>query len=283
MNILVLCKVILFSLFPQIILDFFSKKTIFASDNDFFDIRAMNTIRQNSNVPLHMQAEAYLRELIEQDEYKKGNYLPNEVELSHRLGISRNTLRQAINKLVFEGLLIRKKGIGTKVLRKGILGRVKNWLSFSQEMKMLGIEIRSFELHVSYKHPNEEIASFFEIDNPESTSCMVLERLRGNKEYPFVFFISYFNPDIPISSEESFNRPLYEILEKEYNVIVKTSKEEVKASLAGKFLAEKLEIDDNDPILIRKRFVYDTEGRPVEYNIGYYRADSFTYTIESER
>jgi GntR family transcriptional regulator len=48
-------------------------------------------------------------------------------------------------------------------------------------------------------------------------------------------------------------------------------------------VAEKLEISPNDPILIRKRFVYDEKGVPVEYNIGYYRADSFTYTIEASR
>ena len=48
-------------------------------------------------------------------------------------------------------------------------------------------------------------------------------------------------------------------------------------------LYEKLEISPNDPILIRKRFVYDTNGVPVEYNQGYYRSDSFTYTIEATR
>ena len=102
-----------------------------------------------SSKPLHVQAEEILRKLIESEEYKNGKFLPNEVDLSERLNISRNTLRQAINKLVFEGLLIRKKGVGTKVAQKGIVGGVKNWLSFSQEMKMLGIEIRNFELHIS--------------------------------------------------------------------------------------------------------------------------------------
>ena len=73
----------------------------------------------NSSKPLHVQAEELLRNLIDSEEYKSGKYLPNEVELSQRLNISRNTLRQAINKLVFEGLLIRKKGVGTKVVQKG--------------------------------------------------------------------------------------------------------------------------------------------------------------------
>ena len=118
----------------------------------------------NSSKPLHVQAEELLRNLIDSEEYKSGKYLPNEVELSQRLNISRNTLRQAINKLVFEGLLIRKKGVGTKVVQKGIVSGVKNWLSFSQEMKMLGIEIRNFELHISWKRPNDEICNFFNLD-----------------------------------------------------------------------------------------------------------------------
>jgi GntR family transcriptional regulator len=72
-------------------------------------------------------------------------------------------------------------------------------------------------------------------------------------------------------------------LEEDFKIVVKTSKEEICAGLAGDFIAQKLEIKPNDPIFIRKRFVYDTGGVPVEYNVGYYRADCFTYTIEVER
>lgn len=241
-------------------------------------------IDPNSSKPLHLQAEEILRRLIEENDYKNGKLLPSETDMSEQLNISRNTLRQAINKLVIEGLLIRRKGVGTKVAKKGIVGGIKNWLSFSQEMKMLGIEIRNFELHISRKKLTEEIANFFNtIPYSDTERCIVLERVRGNKEYPFVYFISYFNPVIPMTGDEDFTRPLYEILETQYNIIAKTSKEEISARLAGEFIAEKLEIKSSDPILIRKRFVYDVNGTPIEYNIGYYRADSFTYTIEAER
>lgn len=218
----------------------------------------------NSSKPLHVQAEELLRNLIDSEEYKSGKYLPNEVELSQRLNISRNTLRQAINKLVFEGLLIRKKGVGTKVVQKGIVSGVKNWLSFSQEMKMLGIEIRNFELHISWKRPNDEICNFFNLDKENPTKCIVLERVRGKKEYPFVYFISYFNPNIPLTGEEDFTRPLYELLENDYQITVKTSKEKISARLAGELIAEKLDIKAGDPILIRERFVYDTQQVPIE-------------------
>ena len=237
----------------------------------------------NSDKPLHIQAEEILRGFIESEEYKNGKLLPNEVDLSKQLHISRNTLRQAINKLVFEGLLVRKKGYGTKVVKKGIVGGVKNWLSFSKEMRMLGIEIRNFELHVSLKRPSEDISTFFHLDDIPDARCVVMERVRGRKEYPFVYFISYFNPAIPLTGEEDYTRPLYEILENQCHIVVKTSKEEISARLAGEFIAEKLEIESSDPILIRKRFVYDVNNVPIEYNIGYYRADSFTYTIEAER
>ena len=239
------------------------------------------TLDPSSSVPLHIQAEQMLRRLIESEEYKNGKMLPKEVELSEQLHISRNTLRQAINQLVVEGLLVRKKGVGTKVARKGINGGVKNWLSFSQEMRMLGIEVRNYELHLSHKKAKSEIAGFFGC--PEETRCVVMERVRGNTTFPFVYFISYFNPALPVTGDENYSIPLYEMLEKNYGIVVKLSREAVSARLAGDFIADKLEIAANDPILIRKRFVYDDKGVPVEYNIGYYRADSFTYILESER
>lgn len=239
-------------------------------------------LNRKSQKPLHEQAEIVLRNLIESDEYKSGKLLPKEVELSGQLHISRNTLRQAISRLVSEGLLERKKGVGTKVARKGINVGVKNWLSFSQEMKMLGIEVKNFDLHLCYKTPSPEISNFFGLED-NNGKCLVLERLRGNKENPFVFFVSYFNPALPLTGDEDYVKPLYEMLENDRGIIVKTSKEEISARLAGNYLAEKLEISPDDAILVRKRFVYDDKGAPVEYNVGYYRSDSFTYTIEATR
>lgn len=242
----------------------------------------MTHIDHNSPTPLHMQAEQILRNLICSEEYKNGKLLPSEVELSEKLGIARNTLRQAINTLVFEGLLVRKKGVGTKVVKKGVVSGVRSWLSFSEEMKRMGIKVKNYELYVGWKKVNSEVAAFFGLQDPDRR-CLKMERVRGNEDYSFVYFVSYFNPAIPMTGDEDFTRPLYEIMEKDYGVKVKTSKEEISARLAEDLVAEKLDIRPSDPILIRKRFVYDENGRPVEFNIGYYRADSFTYSVESQR
>lgn len=238
-------------------------------------------IDRNSHVPLHKQAELLLRNLITKEEYKLGKMLPNEVELSEELKISRNTLRQAINTLVTEGLLIRKKGVGTRVSEKNIYSEANNWLSFSQEMNVLGINIENFELRICKQKPSDNARDFFQLGDDEKTLC--LERLRGKENFPFVYFRSEFNPKIPLSGSENFSRPLYDILEKECHIIVKTSREIIEAGRANEFIASKLEIEVGDPILIRKRFVSDVNNVPIEYNIGWYRADSFSYKIECIR
>lgn len=238
-------------------------------------------VNHNSSIPLHIQVEKLLRELVAKKEYQEGKLLPSEVELSKQLGISRNTLRYSILKLVSEGLLSRKKGYGTKVSRKSFQGRAINWLSFSQEMKAMGITVRNFELHVSWQVPDIDVITFFDL-KPDS-GVLSLERLRGKEDFPFVYFISYFNPKIGITGNDDFSRPLYEILEEKYKVKASLSYEEISAVKATPFICKKLNITPDDPVLFRKRLVYDENKLPIEFNYGYYRGDSFVYTLESER
>jgi GntR family transcriptional regulator len=239
------------------------------------------SIDHKSAVPLHAQVETLLRDLIGSEEYKNGKFLPNEVNLAKQLGISRNTVRQATNKLVYEGLLVRKKGVGTRATDQSVDTRINNWLSFTQEMQSKGIKIKNYEIGTEWVEADEDIARFFRIT--EGRKVLKMVRLRGREEYPFVYFVSYFHPMAGLTGTEDFSRPLYEILEKDYSIIAKLSKEEISARTADKFLAQKLQIHPGDAVLKRKRFVYDPGGRPIEYNVGYYRADSFVYTIESER
>ena len=156
-----------------------------------------------------------------------------------------------------------------------------NWLSFSQEMRARGVVVKNYELHISWALPDEHIADFFAI--PMDKKILKMERLRGNTEEPFVYFVSYFHPRIGLTGNEDFSRPLYEMLENEHSTIADLSKEEISSRTADKLLANKLEIDTGSPVLFRKRYVFDQDDRPMEYNIGYYKADSFVYTVESRR
>lgn len=238
-------------------------------------------IDHSSAVPLHFQIEELLRELIKEEEYKKGKLLPTEVMLAEQFGTSRNTVRQAINKLVSEGLLIRKKGVGTVVAPTRVYTKVTNWFSFTYEMKSRGLNVKTYEMKSEWVTPPIEVASFFKTS--QKIKILKLERLRGSEESPFVYFVSYFNPKIQFDIDEDFSSPLYEILDSKYGFKAKLSQEELSADSAGAFFAEKLKIKNESPILIRKRFVYDTNNQPLEYNNGFYRGDSFVYTLESER
>jgi len=239
------------------------------------------SIDHKSPIPLHAQAETLLRKLIAEDEFQNGKLLPNEVELAKMLAISRTTLRQALNKLVFEGLLVRKKRTGTKVAQAAVSSKSNNWLSFSQEMQLRGIPIKNFELHVTWAYPDDELANFFEIKTDRK--LLKMERVRGKPEEPFVYFVSYFHPRVGLTGEEDFKQPLYEMLENEHSVIATLSKEEISARAADPFIASKLKVPTGSPVLFRKRFVFDQGERPIEYNLGYYKADSFIYTVESSR
>jgi len=233
-------------------------------------------VNHTSPIPLHVQVEELLRNLLDQPQFKNGAFLPKEVELAKKLGVSRNTIRQATNKLEYEGLITRKKGVGTKVSGKAITTSLTEWHSFTQEMSSKGIPFTNLDIKVAWVIPEEHIANFLNVKG--KVKVLKLSRLKGAKE-PFVFFESYFQPRIGLTGKEDFNRHLYDILEQDYHSTPALSKEHIRAELAGD-LAKILNVKKSDPILVRERFVSDPGNRPLEYNMGYYRSDKFAYSID---
>ncbi len=238
-------------------------------------------IDHNSPMPLHYQVEELMRKVIELPEYKNGGFLPKEVDLAKRLGISRNTIRQATNKLEYEGLLIRKKGVGTRVAQNTVTTSLNNWHSFTQEMSEQGMVFINFLIETSWVKADAKIAAFMQI--PEESLILCLIRLRGFEDGPFVYFESYFHPRIGLTGKEDFTRPLYDILEQDYHVVPAISSERIRAKSASVITAKRLRIEHGDPVLVRERYVSDPGNRPVEYNIGFYIAEKFTYTIDIKR
>lgn len=235
-------------------------------------------IDHSSPIPLHLQVEAMLRKLIEEKEYKDGAFLPDEVSLAKKLGIARNTLRQAINKLVFEGLLTRKKGVGTRVSEKTFETSLDSWHSFTQEMSNKGVALKMYSLESGFVEVSERIRNFLMVE--PKAQVLKVSRLRGYADAPFVFFESYFNPRIGLTGNEDFSRPLYEILERDFSIVPSLSKERISARLASPQEAALLGVNTKTPVMVRERFVYDSGMRPVEYNIGIYNAEKFIYSID---
>jgi len=239
-------------------------------------------LNTKSPVPLHSQIEAYLRTLLNQEEYRNGkNYLPKEVTLAKKLGVSRNTVRQAVNTLVNEHLIERKKGVGTKVINKKITTRLDHWISFTKEMRKQGIEVVNYLVNISLVTAPEEVYDALSVS--KSKKLWQLKKIRGSKEAKYLYSVSFFHPRVGITGDENFTTPLYELLETSHDTIVATSKERISAIKANKELSSILELPLNMPILKRDRLVCDSGDRPVEYNIVYYHTDYFTYDIEIKR
>ena len=237
---------------------------------------------QQSAIPLHVQIEGHLRHLIRSKEYKTGkSLLPKEVTLSKQLGVSRNTVRQAVNTLVNEGLIERKKGVGSKVVDKRISTRLDSWISFTKEMRNKGIDVVNYLVQTSLEDVSADIRNALGIASDKA--IWKLEKIRGSEQAKYLYSVSYFHPRVGLTGNENFNRPLYELLEKEHDIIVATSKEKISAITASKKLSTHLAVEKGTPILKRERLVCDVGDRPVEYNVVYYLTNYFTYDIEIKR
>src|ERR1700744_1411387 len=107
----------------------------------------MLKLDHKSPPPPRAQVEQLLRELIQKPEFQNGGLLPDECKLAIPLGVSRGTVRSGISKLVFEGLLQRKAGVGTKVANNHLESGITAWRSFTREMAAKGITVNNYHLN----------------------------------------------------------------------------------------------------------------------------------------
>lgn len=238
-------------------------------------------IDQYSGVPLYKQIENFIRDEINSGKYDDGTFLPREESLANRFGVSRNTVRQGIARLVNEGLLKRTPGKGTVLAERTITTKLSEWHSFRSEMQKKGIKIKDYFINAEFDYAPEEAYQKLKVSSDKK--LFKLERLRGDSIAPFVYFISWFHPRTQLDENEDYTGSLYSILEEKHSVIPAFSEEVLDAIEADENIAEYLQIEKNKPVLFRKRLVLDVGERPFEFNLGYYRSDRFKYSTRFER
>lgn len=235
-----------------------------------------------SPLPLHAQAERFLRELMRNPRYRNGELLPDELTLANRLGVSRGTLRAAIARLVAEGLLERKAGRGTRVTRRQQQSGMGAWRSFTQEMKRQGISVETYQLEVRELPAKDRAARALQVK--AGTSVLRVDRLRGWDGEPVLHSRSWLHPRLKLSrSEDDFSRPLYEVIERRSGVVAASASEEIEAVACAAPIAELLAVAPESPVLLRRHAVFDPGGRPIEFAEIHYRSDRFTLTLEMRR
>ena len=216
--------------------------------------------------------------MVERPEFRAGGLLPDEVTLASTLGISRNTLRAAIGRLVQEGRLERKSGVGTWVLEPRIQSGVNAWHSFTREMAAKGISVETFATHCTRLAASAEAARALRIKS--GTKLLRLDRLRGWDSQPMVHFRSFFHPRLALTPEDPFDQPLYELLHARFGIVADQSSEDLDAVPADPGLTRLLRIKAGTPLLRRVRTVLDNGGRPLEFAVVHYRCDHFRLSLQ---
>ncbi|MGH8024453.1 MAG: GntR family transcriptional regulator [Limisphaerales bacterium] len=241
----------------------------------------MLSLDHQSPVPLRAQVEALLRELIRQPQYQNGALLPEELALAARLGISRGTVRSGISKLVFEGLLDRKAGVGTRVSRRNIESGIREWHSFTREMGSKGITVENFRVTYRQLEPSKDAAQALQLD--AARKLWRLDRVRGWAGRPVLHTMSWFHPRLGLKGNEEVNQPLYEMIEKASGVRPHHAREDFMAVIADAQTARQLDVDKGAPLLLRRHTVFDAGNRPFEFAEVRYASSRFTLTLDVRR
>ena len=211
-------------------------------------------------------------------EFQAGALMPDEESMANRLGVSRGTARAALARLVQEGVLERRPGVGTRVARRSSESGIRSWRSFSREMAGKGITVQNFNTTVRVVGAPEQAARALQVK--AGTEVRRLERVRGWGGKPVLLSTSWFHPRLKLTGDEDFTRPLYEVLEAETGVVAKTAHEEFAAITANAALAKKLSVSADTPLLSRRHTVFDAGGRPIEYAEVNYVSARFSLTLE---
>jgi GntR family transcriptional regulator len=240
----------------------------------------MMRLDHSSAVPLRAQVEALLRELLHQPQYQQGALLPDEIRLARQLGVSRGTVRAGIVKLVYEGLLERKAGVGTRASSQHLESGIQAWRSFTREMESKGIKVENYRLDYRLAKASPPAARALQIDGGE---VWRLERVRGWDSKPVLSSSSWFHPRLGLNGAEDFSRPIYETLEAATGVRPARAREEFLAVRADSRRVKMLQVSRQEPLLLRRHIVFDAGNRPIEFAEVHYVSSRFTVTLDLRR
>lgn len=225
--------------------------------------------------PFYLQIRNDIKEKIENKFWKEGELIPTEMELVKSYSVSRVTIRSAISYLVKEGYLQRVAGFGTTVImNKPSLQHFTLIRSSTNEMKEMGLTTKTLKAEVKTVKANEYLAGVFGIKTGDKLINLI--RVRGESS-PILLSDTYLVPSIKIPKDRKILMgSLYEYLASK-GIYFSKFDEYVSAVPINDMLKEQLEINDDSPILKRKRFSYDENNKLIEYTETFYNSKLYEY------
>jgi GntR family transcriptional regulator len=233
-------------------------------------------------VGLSRARSAYLalKDRIARGDFEPGSRFPGEPTLAQELGVSRVTLRRALDRLAVEGVVERRVGSGTYLRERGtgspIVADLANVLTNLVDMgKRTSVRLLSF----IYSAPPQDVAIALRLPPGERVQQSI--RVRYIDGQPFSYLMTSVPERIGITWSEAdlASKPLLELLERA-GVPADRAKQTISATLASPDVARELGIEPGAALVSLTRTVFDPIGRGVEHLQALYRPDRYSFQMD---
>lgn len=235
---------------------------------------------RNSPVPLYHQLKEVIRGLIENGHWRQGDPIPAENQLAEEYGLSRGTVREAMEDLVREGLLHRQRGRGTFVSAPKLEQGMMDLFSVFASTKQTGHTPGSRILECVIQEPTDTVRGYLRLT--EGRLVYKLVRIRTVDGEPMMYDRVYLSADdFPDLQEKDLsNDSLYEVLARDYGAVLGKAKQTFEPVLIDQYESKLLQVEKGVPALLIERVAYRVDGTPAVYSKIIIRGDRCRFTAE---
>ncbi|MGW2723932.1 GntR family transcriptional regulator [Streptomyces sp. NPDC001492] len=234
-------------------------------------------VDRSSPVPLYFQLSQQLEAAIEHGALTPGSLLGNEIELAARLGLSRPTVRQAIQSLVEKGLLVRRRGVGTQVVHSQVK-RPLELSSLYDDLEAAGQRPATKVLVNKVVPATAEVAAALNV--AEDSDVHRVERLRLAHGEPMAHLCNFIPPGLlDLDTAQLEATGLYRMM-RAAGITLHSARQTIGARAATAAEAERLAETEGAPLLTMQRVTFDDTGRAVEYGTHTYRPTRYSFEFQ---
>ncbi|NUR06837.1 MAG: GntR family transcriptional regulator [Nocardioidaceae bacterium] len=248
-----------------------------SSDVDAPDAFRGFRVNRSSPIPLYFQLSQHLEQAIESGTIPHGTVFRNEIQLAEQLGLSRPTMRRAMQDLVEKGLIVRRRGVGTRVVQPKVR-RPMELTSLYEDLAGSGQSPATEVLEIEVVACEEAVATRLGITPGDPVTEVV--RLRSAGKNPIAKLTNYLPESVgEFTAAELEARGLYEIM-RGRGIHLHTASQTVGARNATTAEARLLNERRNAALLTMQRCTYDDRGVAVEYGDHVYAASRYSFEID---
>jgi DNA-binding GntR family transcriptional regulator len=239
-------------------------------------IEVFMDLDRSGPIPLYFQIAQKIEKAVLDGTLPAGSRVENEVSLGDRLGLSRPTIRRAIQDLVDKGLLVRRRGIGTQVVH-GQVTRGVDLTSLYEDLTRSGKKPSTTML--TYKIMKADLKIAEQLGVEVNSPVLYLQRVRSADKVPVSIMENWLPADCTDITEEELNEHgLYQIL-RGRGVTIRVAKQKIGARKSTISESEILKLDKNSALLTMDRTAYDNSGRAIEFGHHCYRPDLYSFEV----